>query len=266
MQQRHKKTDPSTYNTAINVIGGLKDCSVIFKAIQSYFNTSASVKEFIYYNNEFHLRTERSRTRIEQEVRRTLLHFHSEEHRELIQEIFTDRVPLHDKNLALMWQFALNNRLFREISTRVFVKIYLSGRVNITKNDIIAYLKEFLHKNESAGIYWSESTINTLSTKYLNLMSKLGFLNSGRNKTFKHINPSLEAQVLFLYFATLFLPNVSNILENDFLPLNFIPLTDVQNRLKKLSMKGFFNMSFNGVSLKIELIHSYKGICDVIYN
>jgi hypothetical protein len=266
MQQRHKNTDPSTYNTAINVIGGLKDCSVIFKAIQSYFNTSVSVKEFIYQNNEFHLRTERSRTRIEQEVRRTLLHFHSEEHRELIQEIFTDRVPLHDKNLALMWQFALNNRLFREISTRVFVKIYLSGRVNITKNDIIAYLKEFLHKNESAGIYWSESTINTLSTKYLNLMSKLGFLNSGRNKTFKHINPSLEAQVLFLYFATLFLPNVSNILENDFLPLNFIPLTDVQNRLKKLSMKGFFNMSFNGVSLKIELTHSYKGICDVIYN
>ena len=47
----------------------------------------------------------------------------------------------------------------------------------------------------------------------------------------------------------------------------FIPSEkDSQDRLKTLSLKGFFNMNANGVALNIELIHSYKGICDVLYN
>ena len=39
---------------------------------------------------------------------------------------------------------------------------------------------------------------------------------------------------------------------------------EYQERLKKLSLKGYFNMDFNGVELNIELTHSYKGICDVL--
>jgi len=50
------------------------------------------------------------------------------------------------------------------------------------------------------------------------------------------------------------------------LPISFVPSEDVQDRLKKLSLKGFFNMNFNGVALNIELTHSYKGICDALYN
>ena len=86
------------------------------------------------------------------------------------------------------------------------------------------------------------------------------------NKSFRHIRPSSEAQVLFLYFAKLFAPNMGNILINEFLPLSFIPQEDILERLKKLSLKGFFHMNFNGVALNIELTHSYKGICDVLYN
>ncbi|NLG18374.1 MAG: DUF1819 family protein, partial [Fibrobacter sp.] len=163
-----------SYNTAINVIGGLKDCSVIFKAIDSHFSQSDSLKELVNQRNEFNLRTERSRTRVEREVRKVFLQFKSQEHVDLIQGIFTESVPLQDKELVLVWQFALNNRLFRKISSRVFAKTYYSGRASISKDDITAYLKEFLRQNESLEISWSENTINTLSTKYLNLMSKLG--------------------------------------------------------------------------------------------
>lgn len=178
MEQLNKATDLGTYNTAINVIGGLKDCSVIFKAIDSHFSHSDSLKVLVNQRNEFNLRTERSRTRIEREVRKVFLQFRNEEHQDLIQEIFTERVPLKDKELVLIWQFALNNRLFREISSRVFAKTYYSGRASISKDDITAYLKDFLSQNKSQQINWSENTINTLSTKYLNLMSKLGFLSS----------------------------------------------------------------------------------------
>lgn len=266
MERLTNTAGASDYNTAINVIGGLKDCTVIFKAIDSNFSTSDTFKELVNLRNEFNLRTERSRTRVEREVRKAFLQFENEAHEELIQKIFSERVPLHDKELILVWQFALNNRLFREITSNVFVKIYLSGRVSITKDDITAYLKEFLLLNRTLQLNWSESTVNTLSSKYLNLMSKLGFLSSGRVKSFINVRPSSEAQVLFLYFAQLLPASSSNILVNELLPLSFIPQEDIQDRLKKLSLKGFFNMNFNGVALNIELIHSYKGVCDVLYN
>lgn len=266
MERPNNITDLGAYDTAINVIGGLRDCSVIFKAIDSYLSQSDSLKELVNKRNEFNLRTERSRTRIEREVQKAFLQFKNKEHLALIQGIFTERVPLQDKELILVWQFSLNNRLFREISSRVFVKTYYSGRASISKDDITAYLKEFLRQNESLRISWSENTINTLSTKYLNLMSKLGFLPPGRVKSFEHISPSSEAQVLFLYFAKLFSPNAGDILKNELLPVSFIPPHDIQDRFKRLSLKGFFNMNFNGVALNIELTHSYEGICDVLYN
>jgi hypothetical protein len=264
--EKYKNTiELGVYDTAINIIGGLKDCSVIFKAIDSHFSHSDSLKELVNKRNEFNLRTEKSRTRIERAVRKTFLQFLNEQHQDLIKGIFIDQVPLKDKELVLVWQLALNNKLFREITKKVFIKIYYSGRASISKEDIIAYLKEFLSQNKSE-ISWSENTINTLSTKYLNLMSKLNFVSSGRVKSFKHIRPSTEVQVLFLYFAKLFSSNVNNILVNELLPICFVPAENFQERLKKLSMKGFFNMNFNGVALNIELTHSYQGICDALYN
>jgi hypothetical protein len=266
MAQLNRTTNTEEFNTAINVIGGLKDCTVIFKAIDSHFSQSDSLKELVNQRNEFNLRTERSRTRIEREVRKAFLQFRNQEHQDLIREIFTDRVPLQDKQLVLVWHFSLNNRLFREITSRVFVKTYFSGRANLSKDDIIAYLKEFLSQNESLQLNWSENTINTLSTKYLNLMSKFGFLSEGRIKSFRHVRPSSQVQVLFLYYAKLFSPNTNNILGNELLPLSFIPSNDVQHQLKKLSLKGYFNMNYNGIALNIELTHNFKGICDALYN
>lgn len=266
MESRSHTKNLNIYNTAINVIGGIKDYSVIFEAIDSHFSQSDSLKVLVNQRNGFNLRTERSRIRIEREFRKAFLQFKSDDHEALVQGIFTEQVPLQDKELVLLWQFALNNRLFREISSRVFVKTYFSGRASISKDDITAYLKDFLWQNKSLEIKWSENTINTLSTKYLNIMCKLGFLKSGRVKSFNHVKPSSEAQVLFLYFAKLLSPNESNILNNEMLPISFVPSEDVNNRLKRLSLKGFFNMSFDGVALNVELIYSYKGIFDALYN
>lgn len=266
MAQLNDTNESNGYDTAINVIGGLRDCSAIFKAIDAHFSPSDSLKELIEQRNEFNLRTEKSRIRVEREVRKAFLKFKSEEHEALIQGIFSAPVPVQDKRLVIFWQFALNNRLFRELSSRVFAKTYYSGRASISKDDIAGYLKELLRQNRSLEIDWSEKTIETLSTKYLNLMSKLGFLSNGRLKSFKNIRPSSESQVLFLYFAKLFSPSTGDILTNELLPISFVPSDDLRGRLKKLSLKGLFNMNFNGVALNIELTHSYQGICDALYN
>lgn len=266
MEQFEKTIDIGTYDTAINVIGGLKDISVIFKALESYFSEDDSLHNLIHQRNEFNIRTEKSRKRIESSVVRVFLQFKNENHRDLMQGICSEFVPQQDKELALVWQFALSNRLFREITIDVFVKIYYSGRSTITKNDIAAYLKELLLQKQSLNLNWSEITIDTLSTKYLNIMTKIGLLSTGRTKTFKNIRPSTEAQILFIYFSKLYESKNNNILTNEFLPISFIHSEDLQERLKKLSLKGFFNMNFNGLKLNVELTHSYKGVCHDLYN
>ena len=254
------------YDTTINVIGGLKDFTSIFKAIESNFNPGDSVKDLVLQRNAFDLRTERSRIRVERAIKRAFLQFYSQDHEDLVQSVFQTNVPLHERELILFWQFALNNKLFREISIHVFSKTYFSGRTGLSKDDIMAYLKEFLNQNKKLHLNWSENTINTLSTKYLNLMTKLSFLEGARTKSFRHITSSTESLILFLYFAKLIDPVSNNILKNEMLLLSFVAPNDITERLKKLSLKGFFNMNFNGVALNIEFSHSYKGICDVLYN
>ncbi|MBT4527992.1 MAG: DUF1819 family protein [Deltaproteobacteria bacterium] len=256
----------SKYNTAITTIGGLKDTSVIYRAIETYLVDKDDLKGLISKRNEFNLRTEESRGRIERAIKTGFLQFINQDHRDLLYSIFT-RSSIHlDKELILFWQFSLLNRLHRDISLNVFMKSYLSGRTGISKDDIVAYLREFIANNKQLDLSWSASTINTISTKYLNFMTKLNLLEGARKKTFKHIKITAESLVLFLYFAKLHAPENSNILTNEILPLSFVSTGDIRDRLKKLSIKGYFDMNFNGVELNIELTHSFKGICDVLFN
>ena len=262
----NKQNNYGDYDTSLNVIGGLKDTNVIYKAIEAHFNAVDTLNDLISERNEFNLRTEKSRTRVERAVKSAFLQFKNENHMDLMKRIFVGNTRLLENELILFWQFALNNRLFRDISLRVFTKAYFSGRVNLSKDDIIAYLKELLAQNKHLNLQWSESTVDMLSTKYLNFMTKLNFLEGARAKSFRHIKPSAESLVLFLYFAKLHDPENSNLLSNAMLPLSFVALDDLQERLKKLSLKGFFNMNYNGVTLNIELTHSYQGICDALFD
>jgi hypothetical protein len=266
MTGTHTNKTPNNYDTSINVIGGLRDISAIYKAIDVFFREGDSLDDLVSDRNELTLRTERSRIRVKNAIKTSFLQFRSQDHLDIIRSFFMrDDLP-PERDLLLFWQYALSNRLFREISSQVFMKAYYSGRAGLDKNDIIAYLKEFLNQNPQLDLKWSENTIHTLATKYLNLMTKLQFLEGARLKTFRHIRLSGDALVLFLYFARLYDPENTNILKNEMLPLAFVAPEDLQGRLKKLSLKDYFNMNFNGVELNIELTHGYKGICDVLYH
>lgn len=43
MEDMNKAAELDRYDTAINIIGGLRDCNVIFRAIESHFNQSDSL-------------------------------------------------------------------------------------------------------------------------------------------------------------------------------------------------------------------------------
>lgn len=254
------------YDTTIKDIAGIKDYSLIFNIIEAYFDEPDSTSSMISDENEFDIRTSKTRTKVSWAINKSILQFVSEEHKDLVSKIFQENVPLQDKKFAFLWHFSLNNRLFREITISVFTKVYFSGRAQISKEDIIAYIKDISDKNDPSKPSWSEETIYRLATKYLSLMSKFDFVTTGRVKSFNHIRPSTEALVLFLYFANLYSPGTKNIMKNELLPACFIAVEDIQSRIKKLSMKGFFNVSFNGLALNIELTHSHMEICDALYS
>jgi hypothetical protein len=254
------------YNTAINIIGSLQDINVIKKAIKSHITDGDSLEKLIIDRNEFTLRTEKSQKRILHAIKGSFLEFINEEHYELFESLFSREENLPGKDFAIFWQFSLLNRLFREISINVFCQYYFSGKVGISIDDIAGYLKELISKNEDFKGKWSEKTIHTVATKYLSLLTKLNFLEGKQKKTFRYIRIHDEELVLFLYFAKLYDPQNTNIFRNDFFPLSLVNKDDILERLKKLSIKGFINLTFNGVDLRIELTHTYKGICDVIYN
>ena len=181
----------------------------------------------VHERNELALRTERSRTRVHNAIKASFLIFKNDDHQALVQNLFTRKDVPANKELILFWQYALSNRLFREISTQVFCKAYFSGRAGLSKEDIVAYLKEFLNQNKPLGLGWSESTVQTLSTKYLNLMTKLNLLEGARIKSFKYVS---RLQRTWCYFSIL--PACRSLIteypENEMLPLLFIPVEDIQ--------------------------------------
>ena len=254
------------YNTAIKDIAGIKDYSLIFNIINIHFSAPESTSSKITDDNEFDIRASKTRTKVSWAINKSILQFVSKEHRDLVSKAFHENVPLQDKKFAFLWHFCLNNRLFREVTTQVFAKVYFSGRAQISQDDIIAFLKEKMSREDPDVPQWSEDTLYRVATKYLSLMTKFDFVSAGRVKSFNHIRPTPEALVLFIYFSNLFSPEIKNIFENELLPASFIAKEDIQDRFKKLSMKGFFDMSFNGVALNIELTHSHKDICDALYS
>ncbi|MBC8191214.1 MAG: DUF1819 family protein [FCB group bacterium] len=259
----HSTPHSSGYDTSINVIGGLKDLSMIEHAYE-YFFTHGGDQGSILPKDQFDLRTERTQLRVERGIRNGFLKFHDSAHQLLLQSLLSESLPLQDRNLVLFWQLCLNNWLFKEISDHVYVPVYWSGRTTLPKEEVIAFIKEIVHLNPELD--WSEITIITLARKYLNFLTKLGFLEGAQKKYFTGISLSSEAVIAFLYFSRVADPSTRNLLKNTFLQLSMIPKDDLIARLKRLSMKEYFEMDYNGVDLNLSLTHEEQEVGHVLYH
>lgn len=256
----------NTYNSDINIIGGIPDYQLIFKAIELYTSGKAAMEDAIIKHNEFDFKTEKARKRFLSAITSTFLNFQNKDHEELITTLFTHNMSLETKQLILFWQFSLSNRLFFEISRDVFVKSYFSGRVSFPKEDIVAYMKELVANTAELKDKFSDKTIDTIASKYLTVLKKLDLIEGRQKKTFKHIQVSNDALVIFIHLLKTIDPSGSDILKNKYLSLSMISQDSFSERAKQLAKKDLINMSFNGVALKIETIHPSKGIGNVLFN
>ncbi|MFK5938150.1 MAG: DUF1819 family protein [Sulfurimonas sp.] len=253
------------YNSDVNIIGGIPDYQLIVKAIELYTVGGGAMEDAIVRRNEFDFKTENARKRFLAAVTSTFLNFQNKDHEELITNLFSHQMSLETQQLILFWQFSLSNRLFYEISRDVFIKNYFSGRVSFAKEDIVAYIKDLGSTTPEMKDKFTDITINTIASKYLTVLKKLDLIEGKQKKTFKHIQVSNEALVIFLHLLKTIDPSSANILKNKYSTLSMVSPESFAERVKQLAKKDYFNMSFNGVALKIEPIHTNKRIADVLF-
>ena len=146
------------------------------------------------------------------------------------------------------------------------MKNYFSGRVSFPKEDIVAYLKDLIARTPELQDKFTDKTISTIASKYLTVLKKLDLLEGKQKKMFKHIQVSNEALVIFIHLLKAIDPSGSDMLKNRYLPLSMLSLESFSERVKQLAKKDLVNMSYNGVALKIETIHTSKGVADVLFD
>lgn len=240
------------YNTDINIIGSIPDYAIVYKAIKLHSQTQGALENAIIKNNDFDFRTEKSRKRFVTALYSAFINFKNPHHKKLIENIFSTELSLTTKQLTLFWQFSLANPLFYEINSDVFVKNYFSGRVSFPKEDVVAYIKELISKNSQLKEKWSELTIQTIASKYLTILKKLDLVEGSSKKTFKHIQISNEALLVFIELALAVEPDLGDFFKSKYFTLIFMSKESFLERTKELAMKDLIELSYNGVTLKLE--------------
>lgn len=248
------------YNTDINIIGSIPDYELVMRAIDLFSKEGNELETLVINDNYFDFRSEKSRKRFLSGVYSAFLSFENEKHREVFLDIFKSNPSLKAKQLIIFWQFLVTNQLFFEITKNVFIKSYFSGRVSLPKDDIVAFIKDLISKNDELKNAWSQVTIETIASKYLTILKKLEILEGSSKKTFKNIQISNEELLIFIYLIKAIEPELPNFLNSKYIDFIFISKDNLVNRIKQLAKKDLFEMSFSGDQLKIELNKPYKGI------
>lgn len=208
------------YTTNINIIASIPDFNLITDIITDYANgkDKGYVYNKIFTQNLFGIRTGKSRSRFLDGVSAVFLKFRSDEHKTLFYNLFRYTELSRIQKTAIYFQFAINDQLFYELTTGVFLKLYHAGRLVAAKSEFIAYLYNLREKNDEIQ-RWSNSTMETIASKYLTLLKKMNFLKGSFKKEFWDIAFDDLTIVFILYMLKTLEQNNSDILKNSYIPL-----------------------------------------------
>lgn len=253
------------YNTSINAVSGIPDYQFIIDVISDFATgrTNDEVFDRVVNQNIHGIRTWKSRERFFYGIKSVFLQFQSEDHQTLFYSLFQHPGLLPAKKMALFFQFAVNNKLFYDLSVNVFLNLYQAGRVTADKAEFTAYLYE-LREHQAQMQQWSTSTIEHLASKYLTFLKKLDFLKGRVKKEFNLIMLDDVIIVYLIYLIKAIGENGTDILKNPYIALCMLNRQELIDRLKKLALQEYFSLSTLGYDLKIELTYPYKEIVNVI--
>ena len=164
--------------------------------------------------------------------------------------------------ILFFWLFSINNRLFFELNRDLFLNYYFSGRAELPKGEIIAFLKELIASHSDSKKLWSESTIERIASKYLTLLKKLGLLEGSQKKYFRYVNISDELLTFYVHIYCRMSNRRTNLLEDEFMSFSFIPEESMIDRLKGIAKKKLIRMSLSGSSVNVAPVFDSNTIKD----
>ena len=234
-----------TYSSDCNVIGSIPDYGILLDYITEKNNATG--------DGGFVFRTQTTVSRFTKSIDTGVLQFASEVHKKLFMEaIAEDKYTRAEKMIILFWQMIYANKLFGKITENIFMPAVYNGRVTLDTNEVLSYLR-YLQKEEPNSLPWSESTLDRTASKYLSTLKKLGLAEGSLVKSILH---PVISDNLFVYFVRWTLSVDSNrTLNNPYFYYSFYDNTGLINRLKKIDLIPYWNISQIGNDVTIELKH-----------
>lgn len=253
------------YNTDINIIGSIPDYHLIYKILPLLYAKDEQLTQILITDNEFNLRTEKSRKRFLYALNSAFLN-KDDKINQFVGKILNEKgVDVKSKAILLFWVFSINNELFRELNNKLFLKYYYQGRAEFPAKDVEAYLKDLINRTEELQGRWSESTIRTIASKYLTILKKFDLLEGTQRKSFSYIRVSDKLIVSLVHIYSLMNQQGANFLEHEFSHWLFIPKDSILEQLKKIGKKDWIKMNFTGDTLRVESGFNTNNIIDGIF-
>ena len=254
-----------TINTSINIIGSIPDYQFIYDVLRQLSQDvpEDEIHEAFINRNIYSIRTIESRSRFLRVVKSAFWEFRNDDHETLIRSLFKSGGFENTKRFSLFWMLGINNTLFENITTNAFIKAYLSGRVQIKNDEIVAYLNHFRETNDVIK-KWTDTTIKTVASKYLSFLKKIDFVKGRQKKEFQYIQADDTSIIFFVYLLKAIAPDQSDILQNKYIDLIFIEKSNLSSILKKAKFADFFNLQSTGKNLVIDLKYSFGELINVL--
>jgi hypothetical protein len=234
------------YDSGVNIMGSIPDYNVMLDYISdTYGITEGSVGAFAF-------RTEKSLKRFIAAIEACVLKFENESHKTMFfNAIANKEYSISERLVILFWQLTYSNKLFSLITSNVFMKAVYSGRITITADEILSFLR-YVKETNPNELQWSEDTLKISASKYLTIMKKLGLADGAVKKTIVH---PVITQKLFIYFIR-FVQQVcpdDKTLHNPYMIFAFSEEQSIITRLKKIENMQYWDISQISNELTIDL-------------
>lgn len=254
-------------NSDINIIGSIPDFSLIEAALEFFAKGKGELdlKELVVTNNAFDFRTESARKRFLAAVSGSILVFANDNHKALVENLFS--APGHEslKRKVVFWQLLFGNDLFLLISKNVYAKAYFSGRTSLAGKEVFAYLKDLQTLSPKLKTF-SDSTLDKIASKYLTILKKLEMVAGVAKKQILNVRLS-EHEILFFVYLILSVDNSTNdILKNPYHEFFFLEKSELVQALKNIKYMPFIDITSTGETLNVILKLSPKELVDAISN
>jgi len=259
-----EKRKNKMYRSDINIIGSIPDINFIFDIIRLHAENKSQdrVHKIINEQNIHNIRTIKSRKRFLNGVEKVFIKFKTKEHQELFYSLFRHQELFDIKKYAVLFQFLINDDLFFNLTDNVYIKLFQQGRLNINKDELSSYLFA-IRENDSDMKKWSEETVETVASKYLTFMKRIGFLKGKIKKEYVNTSPNQNIIIFILYLLKSIQENQNlslNLNSNKFIKFMMISEETIINSLKKAGMKRYLTYISSGKDVKLDTKLSYKEI------